>query len=349
MSPEPPLALHEHRLDHNRSKLPSFRIADVKSPNNPMVRDHDDNTNDDNNHVHDDDNRIVHDDTISPTNISGIPQEHYAGPITTATATTSASSPSPPRPPLLPSSSFPNDSSPRLSNPDRSHARTRTRSGGPQSPPSSSTTTTTSTSSPPSALARAHKPPRNHPVPASHSRNDVLGSGPPPAMITQKVSLQALDTENSTKDWVADQSALTSPSATGESTSNSNSNKTSSAAASALSSQPTTPLIPPIRGFRTSRRSTEAASRRVSMDQDDTLKAFEGFSAQRFLARDRDEQPEQNSDDSDLFLKLAREESAATARTVNRRVRTVQSVNLKRYAPPYLGHANASSSRNRSR
>jgi hypothetical protein len=164
-------------------------------------------------------------------------------------------------------------------------------------------------------------------------------------MITQKVSLQALDTENSTKDWVADQSALTSPSATGES----NSNKTSSAAASALSSQPTTPLIPPIRGFRTSRRSTEAASRRVSMDQDDTLKAFEGFSAQRFLARDRDEQPEQNSDDSDLFLKLAREESAATARTVNRRVRTVQSVNLKRYAPPYLGHANASSSRNRSR
>jgi hypothetical protein len=132
-------------------------------------------------------------------------------------------------------------------------------------------------------------------------------------MITQKVSLQALDTEKSTKDWVANQSALTSPSATGES-------KTSSSV-SAISSQPTTPLIPPIRGFRTSRRSTElAASRRVSMDQDDTLKALEGYNAQRFAARDRDDPTEQNSDDSDLFLKLAREESAATARAANRRV-----------------------------
>ena len=56
------------------------------------------------------------------------------------------------------------------------------------------------------------------------------------------------------------------------------------------------------------------------MDQDDTLKALEGFHVQRFVAQDRDEPAEQNSDDSDLFLRLAREESAATARTVNRRV-----------------------------
>jgi hypothetical protein len=58
------------------------------------------------------------------------------------------------------------------------------------------------------------------------------------------------------------------------------------------------------------------------MEQDDTLKALEGYNAQRFVPRDRDEQTEQNSDDSDLFLKLAAEEPAATVRAANRRVCT---------------------------
>jgi len=69
------------------------------------------------------------------------------------------------------------------------------------------------------------------------------------------------------------------------------------------------------------------------MDQDDTLKALEGFNSQRLAARDRDEQTEQNSDDSDLFLKLAREEAAGAAR-VNRRVCST--------APPLLGSVNIS-------
>lgn len=54
------------------------------------------------------------------------------------------------------------------------------------------------------------------------------------------------------------------------------------------------------------------------------MKALEGFNVQRFVAQDRDEPAEQNSDDSDLFLRLAREESAATARTANRRSQPMQ-------------------------
>jgi hypothetical protein len=71
------------------------------------------------------------------------------------------------------------------------------------------------------------------------------------------------------------------------------------------------------------------------MDQDDTLKALEGFNSQRLTTRDRDEPNEQNSDDSDLFLKLAREEAAGTARAVNRRVCTHLEtlLLLARYAP----------------
>lgn len=66
------------------------------------------------------------------------------------------------------------------------------------------------------------------------------------------------------------------------------------------------------------------------MDQDDTLKSLEGFNA-RLAGRDRDEHTEQNSDDSDLFLKLAREESAATVRAANRRVCTTLSNGVSRF------------------
>ena len=85
------------------------------------------------------------------------------------------------------------------------------------------------------------------------------------------------------------------------------------------------------------------------MDQDDTLKALEGFNAQRFVARDRDEQNEQNSDDSDLFLKLAREESAATVRAANRRVSTVRTRPAERHASLHPDRANTRPSRNRSK
>jgi hypothetical protein len=52
------------------------------------------------------------------------------------------------------------------------------------------------------------------------------------------------------------------------------------------------------------------------MDQDDTLRALDGFNSQRPPHREE----EQNSDDSDLFLKLAREEPTGTSRSGIRRV-----------------------------
>jgi hypothetical protein len=146
-------------------------------------------------------------------------------------------------------------------------------------------------------------------VPASHSR----GTGPPPAMITQKISLQHIDTKSSTKVWVNNQSTLTPPTSAGET------NISPAHLPSQSQSQPPTPLIPPIRAFRSSRRSAEmgeTSTRRVSMDQDDTLRALDGFNSQRPLHREE----EQNSDDSDLFLKLAREEPTGTSRSGIRRV-----------------------------
>lgn len=295
----PPLSLHVHRLDHSSSKLPSFRSADVKLSHPPADAQNAQATWPANSLVDGD----QHSNINNLNNANNTNNTNY-NPTPAAAAAVRPESP----PDDLPSTSIVNEDS-------TGRPRTRSRSSAPLSPISPHSVF------PPfsSTIVRQHRS-RNNPVPASHSRNDVLGSGPPPAMITQKISLQALDTANSTKDWVANQSALTSPSATGES-------KTSSSP-SAVSSQPTTPLIPPIRGFRTSRRSTElAASRRTSMDQDDTLKALEGFNSQRLAARDRDEQTEQNSDDSDLFLKLAREEAAGAARA-SRRVRAA--------SPPYL-------------
>lgn len=173
---------------------------------------------------------------------------------------------------------------------------------------SPSTPTYIDASSQPAGVAR-HKPTRN--VPALRSGNNS-GKGPPPAMITQKLSLHEID--NPTKDWVVNQSLTTS--------SPIDDRKPLPAEPTAEPTKPITPLIPPIRGFRTSRKSsvenaTSPRSPRLSMDQDDTLRALDGYTPQRTSRRD---QEEQSSDDSDLFLKLAREEAAGTTRGPIRRV-----------------------------
>lgn len=75
---------------------------------------------------------------------------------------------------------------------------------------------------------------------------------------------------------------------------------------------PARPLIKPIRGFKLSsqRKSTEMASRRTSYnDTDNTLRALEGRHDNAFHAPTQSEQQdEHNSDESDLFLRAAREE-----------------------------------------
>jgi hypothetical protein len=133
-------------------------------------------------------------------------------------------------------------------------------------------------------------------------------------MITQqKIPLQAIETENSTKDWVVNQSAITATSPNDE---------RKPLPTEPQESKPITPLIPPIRGFKTSRRSSGEINvispRATSMDQDETVRPLDGYNAQRSSRR---EQEEQSSDDSDLFLKLAREETAGNSRGPIRRVR----------------------------
>jgi len=159
-------------------------------------------------------------------------------------------------------------------------------------------------SSQPSSVENRNKARKN---PAAHSGNVGIEKGPPPAMLTSKTSFPAVEIENSTKNWVVNQNALTGSSLPID--------ERKPLPAVPQDSKPATPLIPPIRGFKTSRKSVEmnaASPRRTSMDQDDTLRALDGFNSQRPPHRD---QEEQSSDDSDLFLKLAREEATGNNRS----------------------------------
>jgi hypothetical protein len=127
-------------------------------------------------------------------------------------------------------------------------------------------------------------------------------------MITQQRSYKIENSNSSTTDWVAQQQSISTgddehappPVATQPQTSR-----------PAAESAPGRPLIKPIRGFKPStRKSVEMTSRRISMDPDSTLRAPDGFdNSQR--NPNQPEQDEHNSDDSDLFLRAAREEELA--------------------------------------
>jgi hypothetical protein len=113
--------------------------------------------------------------------------------------------------------------------------------------------------------------------------------------------------DSSTTDWVAQQSIISTQPASSQRAPTS-----ATSQPSASVSDPTArPLIKPIRGFKpSSRKSTEMASRRISIDTDNALRALEGYNnSQR--ASNQPDQDEHNSDDSDLFLRAAREEELA--------------------------------------
>lgn len=85
---------------------------------------------------------------------------------------------------------------------------------------------------------------------------------------------------------------------------------------------PLTPSIPPIRAFKTSRRSVDSnpiinARPAIIMEhqEDDTLKGLGGFSRHRGERGFSKDPEEQSSDESDLFLKLAREEEVGSPRS----------------------------------
>lgn len=275
---DPPMSLHSHRLDNNSSKLPSFRSADLSAKS--LL-----------NSANQDNARpklvkqqhwLSQQNATTPSTVPDIPIENNEKREHVRTQSVSVAS-TPSRPSLQP--------------------RPLTSPGGLAIQPNI----------PSQVPSIARQKARN--LPASHSGNNgYLGKGPPPAMITQKIYLQATETENSTKDWVVNQSAITATSPDDE-------RKPLLSEPQEPEPKPVTPLIPPIRGFKTSRKSSveiNATSPRVtSMDQDETIRPLDGYSTQRLSRR---EQEEQSSDDSDLFLKLAREETLENGRGPIRRV-----------------------------
>ncbi|KAF4625693.1 hypothetical protein G7Y89_g12474 [Cudoniella acicularis] len=154
------------------------------------------------------------------------------------------------------------------------------------------------------------KPEKKARIPASHSRNGLLeeskkeGRKPPAAMITQNIKLDTT-TGTSTSTWVASQAkqsiTIPSPSQVPPSPAQPTSARSTDTTGSR-------PLIKPIRGFKpSSRKSTEMALRRTSTDADHTLRALEGYTYSRRISNPSD-QDDPNSDESDMFLRAAREE-----------------------------------------
>jgi len=287
----PPVSLHSHRLDNNASKLPTFRHADLN---------------------------------LTTANKSAVPAAAQAG--LTMLWPSSETAPSAPCSPSDPEQNeivqkkhvinkkvhvrtysetavqqhlLKNEESPAPEKP-----RPVTSSGPVESVTGSDNTPGSSTTHPILTRAKARKDPAR----------DSRGRHPPLAMLNgpqkyfQTVTVLTENKNNPTEDWVANQSVLT--------TSPLDDRKPQPL--QSPSSQPVTPSIPPIRSFKSSRRSIDAPSPRTAMDHDDTVRGLDGFNSRHPLNR---EQEEQSSDDSDLFLKLAREESAGSNRSgVIRRV-----------------------------
>lgn len=167
------------------------------------------------------------------------------------------------------------------------------------------------------------------------TRNQNGSSYPPLSMITRGYTQDSSST--STTNWVAQQSITTlNPSSANN---NDHENPPSS---SPLQPHPNPPQsiadnaaarapikVAPIRGFKSSRRSAEMTSRRTS-EESGSARVYE--TNENLHRRSRQSEPdEHNSDESDLFLRTAREEELAQQQNTvlntngnspNRRVRS---------------------------
>lgn len=302
-------SVHNHRLNHNPSKLPSYRVSDLLS-----------------------------------------------GPLQTPVRT--EHEPAPPAPPVFEpahNNNPPNEHQQvtvqqQQQQPQNKHARNQSDSAT-TSPSQSSLPLARPFTSPsfpgfatPSASIQSIKPRKG--VPASHSRNGLRDSvnwtGPPPSFPPSML--------DNTSDWVAEQAQaqattapiISIPTPVGIPPKDS---------AQQPSIPPLTPLIPPIRAFRATRRSAEIRAspvQRSSMDhkgsEDETLRALEAFDRVGPQRSSNREQEEQNSDDSDLFLKLAREEAPVNnplGRGPIRRVCTSAIKSFKRIMNWILAHVSS--------
>jgi hypothetical protein len=274
----PPEALREHTA----SRLPSYRFLDIKTAV-PVV-------------------------AVSPREMHGDSLQVQASQPSNEPASTSSNS-------NLTKPSFAKDS---VHN--RTHSASTISTPKKRDPPKARPQTLPYPTSP-AALESIHPPSNSNSnvftpraqkarnvLPGRYSRNGLeeFGKGPPRAMITQR-SYKVDNSSSSTTDWVAQQQSIS----TGDD------EHAPPVAAHPQTSRPVTdsapgrPLIKPIRGFKPStRKSVEMTSRRISMDPDSTLRALDAFDNSP-RNPNQTEQDEHNSDDSDLFLRAAREEELA--------------------------------------
>lgn len=139
----------------------------------------------------------------------------------------------------------------------------------------------------------------------TRNNNPSRNTGPPLSMITQGYYDASEPITNSTTTWVAQQSISLNPPTPTTHTPLSPSRPPLSRSSSSATAHP---LIKPIRGFKPSRRSLDMAPRRFSQDPDSTLRQLEGYNNLRSPMSNQDLDNEQNSDESDVFLRAAREE-----------------------------------------
>ena len=293
---QPPVSLHSHRLDNNASKLPTFRHVDL--------------------------------------NLNAATKSAVPGPLAglallwPSSETVAPYSPSDPKNDEIAQKKhvinkkvhvrnysetavqehFANQESSPAPAPAQEKPRPVTSSGPVESRTVSNNIpgTSASTTTQPIILTTAKA--RKDPARDSRGKHLPLAMLNGPQKYSPTVTVEN-ENNNPTEDWVANQSVLTTSPLD---------DRKSQPLQSPLS-QPVTPSIPPIRGFKSSRKGIDAQLSRTTMDQDETVRgSLDGFNSRRPLNRD---QEEQSSDDSDLFLKLARDESAGNNRSgVVRRV-----------------------------
>jgi len=282
-------SVHNHRLNHNPSKLPSYRVTDLLSVRAPVRTEHEPAHERAQDGVQQHQHQHQH--------------QHHSRNHSDSAATTA--SPSRPSLPLARPLTFPGVPALAISISD------------------SNSNSNSQTSAPaPTVIAKPKKR-----VPASHSRNGLRDSwkGPPTAMLTQKHSDDNTSDWVAKQSTIPPPNSIPATSIEKSSTDAARPQQSKPPLTPLIppfrafrSSRRSTEM-----------NATPVQRSSMDQDnQDETLRVLEGFDRVNSVNSQRPsnrEQEEQNSDDSDPFLKLAREEalmSNPSARGLVRRVCT---------------------------
>lgn len=305
-SPGKANVFHSHRLDHNPSKLPAFRFADLQRPNLGAVG------------------------VASPSLLS---QGLESAP------TSSNASHATEQGTLLPQpEGNSNFTTPTAFTPSSPKRRPATSPGESVTPLTASYFNNAPSHSTSNYVPKPQDR-RFRRAPASHSSNGIeTFTGPPPALSTQRsfAAEPARTTNNSTSEWALAQQQLAYQSLQYQESSIDNARSTSTkshprgASKSLDESILSRPLIPPIRSFRssTTRPTLEmnggsfhrfGAADEQEDDRDRTLRALEGLSDEEHneqtsvRSMEQDGVRQTNATTEDLFLKLAQDDLTSQA------------------------------------